>query len=203
MLRLVASLAALVITACSNGSPESNVKGEVSTDNLWAGKVTATIERSVSDPCGNPIDMNAGDLRYGGWARQRAAYTNLCFEVWMPGMTDQDNPDFWRHLDVQVHYRYQGQGSFKTQYVSSIDRRGNNRRYVWNLRNADPFQVSTVPAGIPYTVLSRFTGSDGREWASAESLMEVYFTVNGKTLNKTDSWSFFVKYGDATILLSE
>ncbi len=171
--------------------------------NLWAGNVIGVEERETVDPChnGDGWDMNRGDYGYGSWARQRAAYTNICFEIWMPGVTDQENPDYWRLLDVQVHYRYEGQGDYNTEYVASIDRRGNNRRYVWDLRLHDPFPVSTAPATIPYREKHRHTDDDGTTWASVESMMEFYFTVNGRELKKPDGWPFYVLYGDATVIL--
>lgn len=176
---------------------------EVRAEEFWAGGVIAVSERETRDPCrfGQGFDMNLGDYTYGGWPRQRAAYTNVCFEVWMPGVTDWENPDFWRQLDVQVHYRYEAQGAFRTEYVNSVDRRGNNRRYAWDMRAHDPFPVSTAPHAIPYRELSRSTNDDGRTWAAVESTMEFYFTVNGRELRKANGWPFFIRYGEAYVLV--
>ena len=99
----------------------------------WAGLVSITFERYAHDPCDNGAHALGDDaVVYDEWARQRAGVRNICFEVWSPGVTDTDNPDYWKLLDVQVHYRF-GDGDWQTAYVPSIDRRGNNRRYAWSL----------------------------------------------------------------------
>jgi hypothetical protein len=182
----------------------SSELSDVYSGNLWAGKVTANSERSVRDGdiCSKGFDMNRGDFRFDGWARQRAAYTNLCFEVWMHGVTDQENPDFWKLLDVKLHYRYEGVGSFATVHVNAFDRVGNNRRYVADLRNFDLFKVTSAPSDpSTYRVLSKSSDSSGRIWGSVESVMEIYITVNGHELRKHDGHSFHVKY-EGNILLT-
>lgn len=108
----------------------------------------------------------------------------------MPGVTDRDNPDYWKLLDVQIHYRYGGQGDYRTEYVNSDGRRGNNRRYVVDLRAKNPFPVSTAPRATPYRILSRSVDSQGQVWARVASSLEFYFTVNGKVLKKPDGWPF-------------
>mgnify|MGYP002132643616 CR=1 FL=1 len=52
---------------------------------------------------------------YETWARQRAAIRTLSFDVWKAGVTDRDNPDLWRQLDVQMRYRFGTTGAFEQQ----------------------------------------------------------------------------------------
>jgi len=207
MKRLALALVCLApFSACrTQNAGSDSALDDISTEKLWAGKVTANLDRETSDACRDGLGDNLvnGEVSYGSWARQRAAHTNICFEVWMPGVTDQENPDFWRLIDVKVHYRYENEATFRTEAVASLDRRGNNRRYAWNLRQHDPFRDVTAPAAVPYRVLSRRTGTDGRVWGSAESVMEVYFTVNDQRLAKQDGSSISVKYGDVSIVLTE
>jgi hypothetical protein len=123
--------------------------------------------------------------------RERAGIRNVCFEVWSPGVTDTDNPDYWKLLDVEAHFRFGG-GAWQMQYVPSIDRRGHNRRYAWSIDYAlDPmaFGASLVAIGAPLTILSEGDGSD-----LVAKDMELYFTVNGERLGTPTGHSFTVRY---------
>ncbi|MBX3157726.1 MAG: hypothetical protein KF773_17285 [Deltaproteobacteria bacterium] len=159
---------------------------------LWAGLTSVTIERSADDPCNHGARALGDDpITYDDWARQRAGVRNICFEVWSPGVTDVDNPDFWRLLDVQVHYRLAG-GAWQTDYVASNGRRYNNRRYQWSLDFAlDPIANahSLVGVGAPLEILS-----EGNGWARVARELEVYFTVNGRVLNSPANRAFVVRY---------
>jgi hypothetical protein len=162
-------------------------------DPLWAGLTSITIERYAADPC-NDGQRAFGDepVIYDDWARQRASVRNICFEVWKPGVTDWDNPDFWKQLDVQVHYRYSSTGAFRDAYVDSNGRRGNNRRYAWSLAyQVDPTVNAATIAQVnaPFRILSESNG-----WAMIEADMEVYFTVNGRALKTPSSKPYVVRY---------
>ena len=199
MMRPIALLAVLAI-----GCVEAEEQAEPTDQNLleddkadggplWAGLTSITIERWVADPCND--GRNAfGDAPYvyGTWARERAGIRNVCFEVWKPGVTDWDNPDFWQQLDVQVHYRYGSSGPFQNAYVNSNGRRGNNRRYAWSLDyQLDPTTyVPSVPQmKAPFRILSEQGG-----WALVEADMEVYFTVNGRALRTPSNKPYVVRY---------
>jgi len=160
---------------------------------LWAGLTSVTIERWVADPC-NDGRRGLGDepVIYDTWARQRATFRNICFEVWKPGVTDTDNPDYWRLLDVQVHYRHGSSGPFEMAYVNSIDRRGNNRRYAWALEvQHDPtaYVPSLPQMAAPFRILS-----ESGDWAYVESDLEFYFTVNGRKLETPTGNRFVIRY---------
>jgi len=162
-------------------------------DPLWAGLTSITIERYVADPC-NDGRRAFGDepYVYDDWARQRAAIRNICFEVWKPGITDWDNPDFWQQLDVQAHFRYGSTGAFQHAYVNSNGRRGNNRRYAFALEyQMDPtiYVASLAQMKAPFRIVSESNG-----WAMIEADLEVYFTVNGRALKTPSNRPYTVRY---------
>jgi hypothetical protein len=199
--KYLGSLAVLSVVACAGSSEPQDASGaavEVRADNLWAGLPSVTIERFPSDPCDNGISrLDKDPVSYDDWARQRASARNVCFEVWKPGATDMENPDFWRQLDVEVHYRFVGEtGDFKMAYVNALDRRGNNRRYVWDIGlGLDPFYIEPNIGliNIPFKIESEDATS-----LSISSTLEFYFTVNGNKLDASDNNPFKVKYFGGT-----
>lgn len=193
---LLVLLAAPFAFACSNpaaddGAETSEHSVEVLAQDLWAGLPSATIERYSSDPCASTRRLDNDPIGYDSWVRQRAGVRNVCFEVWKPGVTDTENPDYWRLLDVQVHYRYQGASDWKTAYVPSIDRRGNNRRYAWSLSyEMDPLggaNVADAKAGFDIV-------NEQPTYASVRSTLEFYFTVNGHKLTTSTNDNFEIAY---------
>lgn len=159
---------------------------------IWAGLVSQTFSRYAPDPCNDGRTELVDVVHYDDYVRQRATLRNVCFEVWSPGVTDWDNPDFWKQLDVQVHYRFGHEGAFQHAYVSSIDRRGNNRRYAWSVDwTLDPFSHSSSLAAIP-APLEILSETD--TYAQVRADMEFYFTVNGRVLAARDGHDFVVRF---------
>lgn len=198
----LALLAACFAVGCVDAGTESEptapnqLRGDDKSDDsspLWAGLTSVTIERYASDPCNDGRNaLGDAPLEYGDWARQRATVRNICFEVWSPGVTDWDNPDYWQQLDVQVHYRYGSTGEFQWKHVNSIDRRGNNRRYAFALEfSLDPtvYAASVAAIKAPIEILS-----ESGEWARVAANLELYFTVNGRVLNAPSNKPFTVRY---------
>ncbi len=142
----------------------------------WMGNVTATISRGSSRRCGEPQAFGS-QLSFGTWARQRAAITDLCFEVFEPGVTDFRNPDLWQQLDVQVHHRADPAKPFVVDPVSLADLVGNNARYAVDLRALDPFQWGRCLNDV---AVSAPTGNPGDEHVQAT--VEMFLTVNGAEL---------------------
>ena len=159
---------------------------------LWAGLTSVTLERYAQDPCDNGQHaLGDAPIGYDEWVRERAGVRNVCFEVWSPGITDVDNPDYWKLLDVQAHYRF-GTGAWKMQYVPSIDQRGHNRRYAWSIDwSLDPmsFAQSLVAVGAPLTIEAESNG-----YAMISKDLQVYFTVNGRALKSPSGNAFIVRY---------
>ncbi|MGE5183581.1 MAG: hypothetical protein ACM31C_16025 [Acidobacteriota bacterium] len=192
---------ALVLAGCvaSSSTSEPTAPNQLSSEGkaddgapLWAGLTSVTLERYAPDPCDDGAHALGDDpIVYDEWVRERAGIRNVCFEVWSPGVTDTDNPDYWKLLDVEAHYRF-GDGPWQMQYVPSIDRRGNNRRYAWSIDySLDPMAnaASVVAVGAPLTILSESSG-----WAMVQKDLQLYFTVNGHELKSGSGLAFTVRY---------
>lgn len=143
----------------------------------WVGDGASVISRATCD--GGPCDRDRRPLAdawtYETYARQRAAIRVVTFDVWKQGVTDRDNPDIWRQLDVRMYSRFGGAGAFQMRYVSFDRRVGNNARYAVDLRAVDPLPDSPAAAtGCPAVPLA--PTPDG---AYVSTAFEYYFTVNG------------------------
>lgn len=196
ILVLLAAAAGCTDAVSTEPSSPNLLRGDDKADSgapLWAGLPSVTIERYASDPCNDGrTALDDTPVAYDEWARERAAIRNVCFEVWSPGITDWDNPDFWKQLDVQVHYRFGDTGPEHTAYVNSIDRRGHNRRYAWALDTSlDPtgHAPSLPEIQVPFTVQAVANG-----YATVQADMHFWFTVNGRVLNSASNHPFTIRY---------
>lgn len=110
----------------------------------WVGNASTLLTRDTSgDICGGTPAQQG--FTFDTWTRQRAAYTNLCFEVYEPGMTDRDDPDLWQKLDVSLRWRGEGQTAWQTRPINFDRRVGNNARYAMSWRELDPFRPYHCP----------------------------------------------------------
>ena len=163
----------------------------------WMGKAVSVINRwtcNNGEPCDDnrvPLDSGSGP-RFDTWARQRATIAALYFDVWEPGVTDFDNPDLWKELDVRVYTRLAGEAAFSWDYVSFYKRVGNDARYEVKLRPIDPLGGSTVidPADCPPQLEVTPDGFYVR------TTMEVYFTVNGVELRPSPDAAYTMTWED-------
>jgi Family of unknown function (DUF6209) len=143
----------------------------------WVGDGAVVISRAT---CNNGLacDTDRRPLTtpwtYETWARQRAAIRTVSFDVWKAGVTDRDNPDLWRQLDVQMRYRFGSTGAFATRYVSFERRIGNNARYTVDLRGVDP-----LPDYPPLTACPSFALTASPDGLLVSTSFEYYFSVNG------------------------
>jgi hypothetical protein len=169
-------------------SPEGVPLGSNRVQPAWLGNTAVSITRAPSES-----PKASETFTFGTWARQRAATAKFNFEVWAPGTTDRDNPDLWRDLDVEVHYRYGSQGAWKTDYVSSDGRAGNNARYALDLRKYDPWSVNDVSTTRPKVPVTEVKSADGRV-TGHEAKLEFYFAVNGKELRASNGAAFEGKF---------
>lgn len=152
----------------------------------WMGNTAVRISR---DSSGRPDPSDS--FTFDTWVRQRAAITRFEFEVWAPGTTDRNNPDLWRDLDVEIHYRYGGTGPFQKDYVSIDGRSGNNARYGVDLRKLDPWSGPEGDRAEPKPGVPLGGGEtpDG-QILPYEAKLEFFFTVNGKELRRADGQPF-------------
>lgn len=156
----------------------------------WAGEVQNLLVRDAADPCASGAAATDG-FSFDTYTRQRAAHTNLCFQVYHPGVTDRDDPDLWQKLDVQLHWRLVGQAAFETRYVSLDRRVGNNARYRFSWREVDPFRMyhcpEVEPAPSPLPPAGHYEQVE----------LEYYVTINGAELRPAPGATFrgtFVDY---------
>jgi hypothetical protein len=154
------------------------------------GEVRNLITRDSDDECdGGGLATSA--FAFDTWARQRAVRTNLCFQVYQPGLTDHDDPSLWQQLDVSLHYRFVGQPGFTTLPVSFDRRTGNNARYRMSWRTIDPFRTYHCPEVAPHP------SANGMY---AEIQLEYFVVVNGGELRPAPGQVFtgtFADYPDA------
>lgn len=158
----------------------------------WMGDAAVVISRATCDGRGCDGDRRPLDppWRYDTWARQRAAIRAVTFDVWEPGVTDFDNADLWRRLDVKVYFRYRANAPFAWRYVPFERRVGNNARFQIDLRGLDPMSDSPVPiTACPDADLT--AEPDG---ATVRATMEYYVTVNGVALRPAAGGAFRGEY---------
>lgn len=143
----------------------------------WVGDGAVVISRATCNG-GVACDADRRPLTtawsYDTWARQRAALRIVSFDVWKQGVTDRDNADLWRQLDVQMRYRFGSTGAFATRYVSFERRVGNNARYTVDLRGVDPLPDLPALTACPAAPLT--ASPDG---TLVSTTLEYYFVVNG------------------------
>lgn len=158
----------------------SNYRFTVSADPRapgWIGDGAVVINRATCAG-GYACDANrvaiTTPFNYETYARQRAAIRVVNFDVWKAGVTDFDNPELWRQLDVQVRFRYGGSTTWQTRYVNFERRIGNNARYALDLRSVDP-----LPDGYSATPCPAYGITASPDGAYVGTTFEYYFTVNG------------------------
>lgn len=170
----------------------------------WLGNAVSVVSRATcgAGPCDadrRPLDAG---VTYDSWSRTRAAIRELYFDVWKEGVTDRDDPDLWKKLDVQVHTRFVAPGTsaapagataWASGYVAFDHRVDHDARYDVPLRPLDPFHGSGIAtaAGCPPVPLVRSV--DG---LAVETTMELYFTVNGVELRPAAGGPYRVKFSD-------
>ena len=154
----------------------ANYGFDVATAPAWMGEVRTRLSRSTDDPCAGGLPA-AGGFVFDPWTRQRAAITNLCFEVYQPGLTDRDDlSGLWQQLDVQLRWRLRSGAGVTPwrQRPVDLDRRvGNNARYRLDWRALDPFVLYGCPEVAPDV-------DDAA--ASASVRVDYELRVNGATL---------------------
>lgn len=154
------------------------------------GNVVATLSRAASRRCEGAVAFGQ-TVSFGTWARQRAAVTDLCFEVWEPGVTDHDNAALWQQLDARVEVRFAGADVASTSYVAFVERVGHNARYAIDLRAFDPFIWGRCLDGVPLTTVEE-NGA-----AMVQATAELRVTVNGAPLRSDGGDVFRVVYSDS------
>ena len=151
---------------------------EALTPPQWIGDIQNLITRGADDPCSGGGGASSG-FTFDTWARQRAAITNLCFQVYQPGLTDRDDPELWQKLDVSVRWRIVGQPEWNTRPVNLDRRVGNNARYRMSWRDHDPFRSFHCPEAAPQPA-----------GELVQLPLEYYVIVNGRELRPSPGGAF-------------
>jgi hypothetical protein len=162
----------------------------------WLGNVRAVTSRRTCNggPCDGDMRAVDGDLLFDTWTRQRAAIKAIYFEAWKQGVTDFDNADLWKQLDVRLHRRVGSSGPFATTYVGFDRRIGNNARYAVDLGALDPIDgriTITKPSECPPFLITALPDNGGQY---VEAVVELYFTVNGVELRPAPGAAYRVRY---------
>lgn len=167
-------------------APSANAPG-------WMGNLTVVMSRECSGGRGPACDRDRratdGSFLFGTWSRQRAATTTLSFEVWKSGVTDFDNHDLWKQLDVRLYSRVGDTGAFQMQYVPFDQRVYDNARYMVDLRGLDPIvgltQITDKSKCPPLV-------DEGNGLVKAD--LQYYFSVNGTELRPQGGGVFHGTY---------
>jgi len=155
----------------------------------WIGDATNLFTRDDSvDPCDGGADAASG-FSYDTWVRERAVATNLCFQVYQPGLTDAQDPTLWQDLDVELQLQV-SPTAWQSIPVAFDRYVGNNARYKISWRDLDPLRDYNCPQ-VPVTPTS-----DGMY---VQAQLGYYVTVNGAALRpEPGAWfvGTFVDYPD-------
>lgn len=151
-------------------------------DPSWIGNARYAIDRMTCQggPCEGSLRPVSGEILYDTWARQRAAVRAMVFEVWKQGVTDREDAELWKKLDVQVHTRVAGasNAAFAKRYVSFDRRAGDNARYGIDLGALDPLASVVGVTDRKDCPVFPMRAQGG----IVEATLELYVTVNGVEL---------------------
>ena len=161
----------------------------------WVGNVRHIISRQTCNgPCESDMRSAEPEVLFDTWSRQRAAIKAMYFEVWKDGVTDWDNPELWKKLDVKMHSRVGSVGAFTTSYVSFDRRTGNNARYAVDLGALDPIKGQFTIANASDCPAFTLVAPAAAGGPYVEATVELYFTVNGVELRPASGGTFRVRY---------
>ncbi len=166
----------------------ANYTFAVETPPPWLGLPTDLLTRDPSNHCagGGPA---ANGFTFDDFAREQDDITNLCFQVWKPGVTDTDDSDLWQQLDSELHWRLVTQEAatpWTTTPVGFDARVGNNAQYALDWRQLDPYRDDHCPelAGDPTSA------------GLVQIQLEYYISVNGGELRPEAGATFVGNFAD-------
>jgi hypothetical protein len=155
-----------------DSNDSANYRFEVQAQADWVGDAVANFAAGGGHPCeGAEVELEEG-FYFDDDAR-RYPRTNTCLQVWKPGVTDTDNAELWKQLDVRMYYRI-GDLPWQMRWFDFVDRTGDNARFAFDVQQFDPL-VGSCP-----NVQPEFDGE--RVWVEGE----FYFTVNSVVVQPRD-----------------
>ena len=162
----------------------------------WVGNGARVIDRWTcsAGPCDQSRVSLEEEFTFGTWARQRATIAGLYFDVWEEGVTDWKNPDLWKEVDVQLHYRFAGQAAFSARYVDFFQNVGNDARYELRLRSIDPFYAMPSVVAEESCPAAELSVTPDGQYVSTE--VEYFFTADGVELRPEGGGTFVGRFED-------
>ena len=164
----------------------------------WTGNTASLIDRATcggaNGACYDHAQPAENGFRFDTWARQRAAVTEVFFDVWKQGVTDHANPNLWRELDVELHARVGGVGAFATSYVRFAEYHGNDARYAIDLRALDPLARLNGGALTDKSQCPTFATTISADAQYVQTTYDYYFTINGVELRPAPGATFHGTY---------
>lgn len=161
----------------------------------WTGNFTAKITRAGGDACTGSYDMAelseaSNTVTFGTWARSRAAFSNVCFDVYKEGVSDWNNQGVDEALAATLVCDW-GDGDvrrYDTARFHTFD--GNNARFAFSISSIDPFFYYRCP-----DVPTSESGEGSQAYIHAEAVCHV--EVDGRAFGPsgTDS-TFTLAYTD-------
>lgn len=149
-----------------------NYRFEVQAQPEWVGDAVVNFAAGQGHPCEGAATALEEGFYYDDAARTWPR-TNACLEVWQPGVTDTDNAELWKKLDVRMYYRI-GDQPWQMRWFDYVDRAGDNARYAFDVQDFDPL-VGSCPSVVP-------TFDGDRVWVEGE----FYFTVNAVVIQPAE-----------------
>jgi hypothetical protein len=155
----------------------------------WVGLASNLFTRDDSGDLCNGGEPAEDGFQYDTWARERAVVTNLCFQVYQPGITDVQDPTLWQDLDVELQLQVSPTTwtNIPVDFDSYV---GNNARYKSSWRDLDPLRDFNCPQ-TPVTPTP-----DGM---FVQTQLGYYVTVNGYQLRPEPGAAYqgtFIDYPD-------
>ena len=158
----------------------------------WLGSADSILTRAGCLTDDTQCDSSRRALEEGftfdTLARSQDGYTRVELQAWQAGVTDFDNPNLWKQLDSQIHYRIGGAGAYADAYLAFDKREGNNARYLLDLRAIDPLSAGTKLTKKSQCPAFATTLSSDKQYVQAP--IDFWFTVNGKALRPSGDTNY-------------
>lgn len=184
------------LSACGFSQSSLSSSKDLQDENLWAGLTSSVSARGgIVDECDgnrNLFDTNPISFSIGG----NMTYQNVCFQVWVPGVTDTGRLEDARKLDVKIHYNIDGIAYDRS--VNVFDKQGNNLRYKLSAYDFHPYAhlfYTSSFLSFPYPLSYRIEGDVA---VFDKRTVPFYFTVNGKKLLNSQNKPFTLNAGSFT-----
>ncbi|HEX4450557.1 MAG TPA: DUF6209 family protein [Kofleriaceae bacterium] len=161
----------------------ANYTFAVETRPQWLGDATNLLSQSATDACAGGADANQG-FTLDGTARSFDSRSDLCFQVYQPGVTDFPNTDIWQQLDSNVHWQLTTMTGETAWFSTPVDFNqfvGNNAQYAFAWEQIDPFRANHCPELTPDPIGNGLV----------QIQVQYYVTVNNGAINGNNETGYF------------